>query len=177
MFLNGCGRWLLVLTLSATCVAVAHAQSSAEYGAATSNSATTAAAASKAPFPKISLPAGATAAPGSASAPAASTNATSVPTADKAAANNRLNLEKKAGPDAADVSLRSTPDHALVWIDMQFVGATPMQLKLAPGRHRLRMSASNMQAANQDLELQAKQPQDVLIALRPRIAESGADQH
>jgi hypothetical protein len=176
MFLNGCGRWLLVAALSATCVAVAQAQSSAEYGAATSNSATGAAAA-KAPFPKISLPAGATTTSGAATPPAASSNATSVPIADKAAANNRLILEKKAGPDAADVSLRSTPDHALVWIDMQFVGATPMQLKLAAGQHRLRMSAPNMQAANQDLDLQAKQPQDVLISLKPRIAENAADQH
>ncbi len=176
MFLNGCGRWLLIFTLSATGVAAAHAQSSAEYGAATSNSAT-AAAGAKVPFPKISLPAGTAATSGAATAPAASANATSVPTADKAAANNRLNLEKEAGPDAADVSLRSTPDHALVWIDMQFVGSTPMKLKLAPGQHRLRMSAPNMQAANQDLDLEAKQPQNVLISLQPRIAENTADQH
>ena len=144
MLLSGSRRWITIVVLCLTGVAVAKAQSSAEYGAATANSGT-AAANAKVPIPKVRLPTSTTAQDGTPAA-ATSGNPTSVPSADAAAANNRIALEKRAGPDAAEVSLRSVPDGALVWVDMQFVGATPMRLKMAPGQHRVRMSAPGMPA-------------------------------
>jgi PEGA domain len=169
VFLNGSKRCFLMAALCLSGATVAQAQSSAEYGAATANSGTMVAKV-KAPISKITLPT-ATSAPGAAAAPASRASVTGVPSADAAAANNRLAFEKKAGPDAAEISLRSVPNNALVWVDMQFVGATPLTLKLAPGPHRVRMSARDMQAEYEDVDLVAKQPKEVVLSLKPRTAE------
>lgn len=169
MFVNGLNHWLLIIVVCVTGVTVAQAQSSAEYGAATANSGT-AAANAKVPIPKMTLPTP-TSARGGTPAPAAGGNPTSVPSADASAANNRLTFEKRAGPDAAELSLRSVPDNALVWIDMQFVGATPLNLKLAPGHHRVRMSSRDMQAVYEDVDLVVKQAKEVVVTLKPRVAE------
>lgn len=173
MFSNGLNRWFLAAAVCLAGVTVAQAQSSAEYGAATSNSGA-AAAKIKVPTPKITLPSSSSA-QGSAPASTPSGNSTSVPGADAAAVNNRLALEKSAGPDGAEVSLRSEPGRALVWIDMQFVGATPMKLRLAPGHHRVRMSAPEMEAGYGDVELAAKQPREVVVSLKPRNAAKTPD--
>jgi len=173
MLLTGLNRWILIAALCLTGVMVAQAQSSAEYGAATANSGT-AAAKAKVPIPNMTLP---TTTPSKGGGPAAAASGipASVPGADTAATNNRLALEKRAGPDAAEVSLRSAPDHALVWVDMQFVGTTPMMLKLAPGQHRVRMSAPQMQAVNEDIDLAAKQPKEVVASLKLRVAAKAPD--
>jgi len=173
MFSHGLNRCFLIIALCLAGVTVAQAQSSAEYGAATSASGT-ATAGAKVPIPNMTLPT-TTTAQGRAAAVAPSGNPTGVPSADAAAANNRLALEKRAGPDAAEVSLRSVPDGALVWVDMQFVGATPMRLKLAPGQHRVRMSAPGMQAGYEEVDLVAKQPKEVVVMLKPRVEAKAAD--
>jgi hypothetical protein len=150
------------------CLAVgapARAQSSVEYGSATSVSGAGAANA-KPIFPKVILPSAKTVQPG---APANGKPAP-MPNPDEAAANNKLALERNAGPDGAEMTLHSTPDHALVWVDTRFVGTTPITMNLAVGRHRVRMSALNMQAVDQDVELLAKQPKAIELTLSPRGA-------
>lgn len=175
MFLNRMKGWFPILALCLAGVTVAQAQSSAEYGAATSASGT-ATAKAKVPIPKMTLPTTTPSQGGApAPAPAASGNPASVPSADAAAANNRLALEKKAGPDAAEISLRSVPDHLKVWVDMQFIGSTPMKLRLAPGHHRVRMSTPDMQAGYEDVDLAANQTKEVVVSLKPRVAEDAED--
>ena len=173
VLLTGLGRCFLGLLLCLAGVMLTLAQSSAEYGAATSTSGT-ATARAKVPFPKMTLP---TAKPGQggATAPAVSGNPAGMPTADEAAASNRFALQRSAGTEAAETSLRSVPDHVLVWIDMRFVGATPIMLKLAPGRHRVRMSAPNLQPVDESLELAPKQPKEVLLSLTPRVAATASE--
>jgi PEGA domain len=171
MFLNRLNRSLPIVALCLAGVTAARAQSTAEYGAATSNSGT-AVAKVKVPIPKITLPVTAST---QSSAPAARSSPASIPGADTAAANNRLALQKRAGPDAAEVSLGSVPDHALVWVDTQFVGTTPMKLNLAPGQHRVRMSEPDMEAVYEDVDLAAKQPKQVVVSLKPRVAAKAPD--
>jgi hypothetical protein len=173
VLLTGLGRCFLGLLLCLAGVMPTLAQSSAEYGAATSASGT-ATAKAKVPFPKMTLP---TAKPGQggATSPAVSGKPAGMPTADEAAASNRVALQRSAGTEAAETSLRSVPDHVLVWIDMRFVGATPIMLKLAPGRHRVRMSAPNLQPVDESVELAPKQPKEVLLSLTPRVAATASE--
>jgi hypothetical protein len=58
------------------------------------------------------------------------------------------------------------PDHAQAWIDGRFVGPTPLDMKLAPGHHRLLVRAPNMQESVQDFDLAAKQAQSIDLPLK-----------
>lgn len=150
--------------------AVAHGQAAAEYGAMTAKIGGTTAAAAKSPLPNLTIPLGSPApaakkssAPAPAGAPAAA-----LPTADQAAAANRLGLQRRAGPDGADISFTSVPDHAQVFVDTQFVGSTPMKLKLASGRHRIYVTAPNMVASDQVIDVTPKQIREIVLSLNPR---------
>jgi hypothetical protein len=167
--------WILCGALWVCAASVARAQSTAEYGAATSASGT-AAANAKVPIPKMTLP-GANPAPSAAGKPATAANSAAVPSAKTAAANNRLALERQAGPDAPQVTLRSVPDHALVWIDMQYVGAAPMTLKLAPSLHHVRMALPGIEPRYQDLDLTSKQTKEIVISLAAADAANPTGSH
>ena len=65
------------------------------------------------------------------------------------------------------MSLRTTPVLAQAWIDGKFVGPAPLDLKLAPGHHRLLVRAPNMQDSAQEFDLAAKQAQPIDLALKP----------
>jgi hypothetical protein len=169
MFRTGLSRGFLVLALCPAAGTLARAQSSVEHGSATSVSGT-AAANAKPLFPKIVLPSVKPSQPGA----SATGKPAALPDPDEAAANNKLALERSAGPDASETTLRSTPDHALAWVDMRFVGATPITMKLAAGRHRLRMSAPNLQPVDKDVELKPKQPETIVLALAPRVTATAA---
>lgn len=159
MRLNELHRYFLIVLLCLVCTAIARAQSAAEYGSLTSK-AGTAAAGAKLPNPTLTLPTSDAHSPH-----------LPLPSGESVGATNRRALQERAGPDAAEVSLRSVPDHAQVWIDAQFVGTTPLTLKLAPGHHRVRMSASEMDAGQQEVELLAKQTRQVVITLKSRYPQ------
>ncbi len=161
MRLNRLHRYFLVALLGLVGIAMARAQSAAEYGSLTSKAG---AAAAGAKFPNLKLT------PRTPTSDAHSPYLP-LPSGESAAATNRRALQQHAGPDAAEVSLRSVPDHAQVWIDARFVGTTPLTLKLAPGHHRVRMSASEMEAGQQEVELLAKQTRQVVMSLKPRYPQ------
>jgi len=160
MSLNGLRRGFLIALLGFASVATVQAQSAAEYGSLTSKSGV-AASRAKLPDPKVALP-----------TPASGAQSPHLPTAsgEPDAATNRLALQRRAGPDAAEILLRSVPDHSLVWIDGLFAGTTPLELKLAPGRHRVLMRASNMEDGHQEVELLGKQTRQIVVSLKSRYS-------
>lgn len=138
------------------------AQSAAEYGMMTGNSAAAGASARPLiPMPNFNIPGGSSSA-GAASGPAG------VPggTAESAAKTNLQFFQSHSGPDAATVAVHTTPDHASAWIDGKFVGPAPLDLKLAPGHHRVLVRAPNMQQSLREFDVTAKQPQSVEVALK-----------
>ncbi|MGB9403493.1 MAG: PEGA domain-containing protein [Candidatus Acidiferrales bacterium] len=178
MSLNGLQRSFVTALLVVGAASVAHAQGAVEYGTLTSGTAS-AVSSVKPTFPTIDL-AGAmgNSGPAPSSSPSASPSPAPAPgaasahlvagAAEAAAATNRKTIEGHAGPDAGQVTLHSTPDHAQVWIDGQYVGATPLDLKLAPGHHKVLMHAADRLDATQDVELAGKQVQPVAVSLKPR---------
>lgn len=157
MPMNSSQRLLLAAGLGLFGAVGAHAQAAVEYGAAASGMGASAGAA------KHAHPASKT--------PAAAANTTSphmAPTnPEAAAAANRADFEKLAGPGAAPVAFRSVPDHAQVWVDTQYVGTTPFDLKLAPGHHQVRMNAMDAAPDEQPVELAAKQARQISFTLKP----------
>jgi len=167
-------RWhlyFLFVAIVFACGSVAHGQAAAEYGAMTAKmGATTAAAAAKVPLPTVIIPGGSSAPARKKSSSPAPPGAApaALPTADQAAAANRLGLERRAGPEGADISFTSVPDHAQVFVDTQFVGSTPVKLKLATGRHRIYVTAPNMLASDQVIDVAPKQIREIVLSLNPR---------
>lgn len=136
-----------------------HGQAAAEYGMAVGNSAgiTTAL---KPPVPNVALPETASkAGPGAAAG---------VPggTAETAAKTNRQFFQSHAGADAGQVAVHTVPDHTAAWIDGKFVGPTPLDLKLAPGRHQVLVRAPNMHEVVRDFDLNAKQTQSIDLPMK-----------
>jgi hypothetical protein len=153
-------------------VSVAYGQAAAEYGAMTAKMGAATAAAAKVPLPNIVIPSGSAPArkASPATAPAASAP-TRLPTVDEAATANRLGLQRRAGPEGADISFRSVPEHAQIFIDTQFVGASPLKLKLAPGPHRVYVTAPEMLASDQQIDVAPKQIREIVLSLNPRASK------
>jgi len=151
-------RCLLVFFLGLACAACAWAQAAAEYGSATAKAGATAAGA-KLPKPNLNPP-----------APSGQPQSAHLPiqTGESVAAANVLRLEQHAGPDAAKLSLQSVPDRAQVWVDGLFVGAAPLNLTLAPGRHRVEMRSPAKESGRQEIELVPKQSRQVALTLASR---------
>ena len=160
MSLNGLRHGFLIALLGFAGVATVQAQSAVEYGSLTSKAAV-AASRAKLPDLKLTLP-----------TPASGARSPHLPapSGEPDAATNRLALQQRAGPDAAEILLRSVPDHAQVWIDALFVGTTPLELKLAPGHHRVLMRASDMKDGHEEVELVGKQTRQVVLSLKSRYS-------
>ena len=152
----------IVITLMGT--AAMHGQAGAEYGTMTSGSAGVAATVVKPPISNAGPQ------PGNASSAGTSTSLSStyIPsgTAEAAAKTNRQFFQDHSGPGGAQVSLHTVPNQAQAWIDGKFVGKTPLDLKLAPGHHRVLVRAPNMQDAVRELDLAAKQTQPIDLSLK-----------
>lgn len=138
-------------------------QAAAEYGGVTSKAGATAAST------RLFKPS--TASPAPAASPSLHIPAR---TGEATEVANRRALEEHAGPNAAKLSLRSAPDHAQVWIDGQFVGFTPLELTLAPGRYQVEMQGARMEWGRQQLELLPKQSREVVVSLQPRYPKKVA---
>lgn len=148
---------LVVLLLGLACANYARAQATAEYGAATSK-AGVAASGAKLPKPDLNPP-DASGPPPSAHLP--------IQTGESVAANFK-SLQEHAGPDAANLSLESVPDHAQVLVNGLYLGATPVKLTLAPGRYRVEMRGAGLEPVRQEVELVPKQGRRVTLTLPSR---------
>jgi PEGA domain-containing protein len=150
---------LFVLILSGT--AFMYGQSAAEYGVMTGNLGGGAVSGKPlVPFPNITTPAN------PASAGTAPASGAPAGTPEEAAKANRQYFQTHSGADAAQIAVHTVPDHAQAWIDGRFVGPTPLDMKLAPGHHRLLVRAPNMQESVQDFDLAAKQAQSIDLPLK-----------
>lgn len=153
---------LFVLTLSGT--AFMYGQSAAEYGVITGSLGGGAASGKPlVPFPNITTPGNHASA---STAPALGATGASAATPEEAAKTNRQFFQTHSGADAAQIAVHTVPDHAQAWIDGRFVGPTPLDMKLAPGHHRLLVRAPNMQESVQDFGLAAKQAQSIDLPLK-----------
>jgi hypothetical protein len=138
-------------------------QSGVEYGTVMSSNSVGVAASVKPPMPRTGLPDSL-----SSAGPSATSSSTFLPagTAEAAAKTNRQFFQDHSGPDAAQVSLHTVPDHAEAWIDGKFVGITPLELKLAPGHHRVLVHLPNMQEFVREFDLASKQTQPIDLTLK-----------
>ena len=142
------------------------AQGIVEYGVIT-GTAGGAAASSKPliPFPNIAIPGSPAPA-----APAGSGPAGAVAMTPEAAAKANVQFfQAHAGATAAEIAVRTVPDHASTWIDGKFVGPAPLTLKLAPGHHQILVRAVAMREYTQEFDLAAKQTQSIDVALKASV--------
>lgn len=81
-------------------------------------------------------------------------------------AENRKDLEARAGKNAAKLMLRSKPSQADVKIDGKPVGKTPLLLVLAPGQYDVVMAGERMDHAEQKVDLLPKETREFLLPLK-----------
>ena len=141
------------------------AQVIVEHGVMTGTEAgATASAKPSIPVPNLGLPGP------SPVAPAVSSPAGSAAMSPEAAAKANLQFfQAHAGPTAAEIAVRTVPDHASTWIDGKFVGPAPLTLKLAPGHHQILIRAVAMHEYTQEFDLAAKQTQSIDVALKTSV--------
>jgi tetratricopeptide (TPR) repeat protein len=89
--------------------------------------------------------------------------------------------EKLALRGVQQLSVLSTPDGAAVTIDNRPMGVTPITLELAPGTHHLHLRLAGYRDQQQDIVLEARKPQDVVLRLEslqstalPRTGAAGS---
>ncbi|HWF12555.1 MAG TPA: PEGA domain-containing protein [Candidatus Acidoferrales bacterium] len=142
------------------------AQGIVEYGVMTGTVAG-AAASSKPliPMPNFGLPVSTSPASPAVSGPAGAASMTP----ESAAKANVQFFQAHGGPTAAEIAVRTVPDHASTWIDGKFVGPAPLTLKLAPGHHQILVRAVAMREYTQEFDLTAKQTQSIDVALKTSV--------
>jgi PEGA domain len=147
-----------------------HAQGIVEYGVITGTAAGAAASAKPLiPFPNLGNP-GNPAAPAPAPGPAVTGAPGAASMTPEAAAKANLQFfQAHAGPTAAEIAVRTVPDHASTWVDGRFVGSAPVTLKLAPGHHQILVRALAMREYTQEFDLAAKQSQPINVALKSSV--------
>jgi hypothetical protein len=102
--------------------------------------------------------------PGSASG--STSSASSSPSPATIAKANRQFFQTHAGPNAAEISVHTTPDNAAVWIDGKFVGPAPVDIKLVAGRHQVLVRSPNMQQSMMEFDLTPKQVLPIEFTLK-----------
>jgi hypothetical protein len=90
-------------------------------------------------------------------------------TPEAAAKANLQFFQANAGPTAAEIAVRTIPNHASTWIDGKFVGPAPLTLKIAPGHHQILVRAVAMHEYTQEFDLAAKQTQSIDVALKTSV--------
>lgn len=144
--------------------ALLHGQGIMEYGITTANSGAIASAV-KPTIPTITIPGAAPSGGAGARVSSTTSNAPTI-TPEAAAKANREFLQSHAGASPAQISVHTAPVAAQAWIDGRFVGPTPLDLKLAPGHHRVLVRAPNMQESTQEIDLAAKQALPIDLPLK-----------
>lgn len=83
-------------------------------------------------------------------------------------ANNRRDLEQRAGENAGKLLLRSVPSRAQIWIDGKRVGRTPLLLIIASGKYKVRMEGSRREFAQKLVDLRLQEKKEVVLNLEQR---------
>lgn len=81
-------------------------------------------------------------------------------------AENRKDLEQRAGKNAAKLMLRSSPTNADVKIDGKPVGKTPILLVVSPGQYDVAMNGPRMDHAEQKVDLLPNETREFLLPLK-----------
>lgn len=81
-------------------------------------------------------------------------------------AENRRDLEQRAGKNAAKLMLRSEPTHADVKIDGRPVGKTPILLVVPAGQYDVVMNGQRMDHAEQKVDLLPSETREFLLPLK-----------
>jgi hypothetical protein len=81
---------------------------------------------------------------------------------------NRQALEQHAGKNACKLLLRSTPSTARVFVDGAFVGNSPLELVMAPGKYQIEMRGPRLDSAQRQVDLLPRETRDVAMSLTAR---------
>jgi len=81
---------------------------------------------------------------------------------------NRQALEQHAGKNACKLLLRSTPSAAQVFVDGAFVGNSPQELVVAPGKYQVEMRGQRMDSAQRLVDLLPRETREVALSLTVR---------
>jgi hypothetical protein len=87
---------------------------------------------------------------------------------DSLEATNLKNLEQNAGKDAAKLVVRSVPDDAVIYIDGMLVGHGPLQLTVAPGKHKVELHGQRGESGERLVGLLPNETQQIELTLAPR---------
>jgi hypothetical protein len=87
---------------------------------------------------------------------------------DSLEAMNLKNLEQNAGKDAAKLVVRSVPDDAVIYIDGMLVGHAPLQLIVAPGKHKVELHGQRGESGERLVGLLPSETQQLELTLAPR---------
>jgi hypothetical protein len=81
---------------------------------------------------------------------------------------NRQALEQHAGKNACKLLLRSTPSNAQVFVDGAFVGNSPLELVVAPGKYQIEMRGQRLDSARRQVDLLPRETREVAVPLTSR---------
>jgi hypothetical protein len=81
---------------------------------------------------------------------------------------NRQALEQHAGKNACKLLLHSTPSTARVFVDGAFVGNSPLELVMAPGKYQIEMRGQRLDSARRVVDLLPRETRDVAMSLTAR---------
>jgi hypothetical protein len=81
---------------------------------------------------------------------------------------NRQALEQHAGKNACKLLLRSTPATAQVFVDGAFVGNSPLELVVAPGKYQIEMRGQRLDSARRTVDLLPRETREVALPLTAR---------
>jgi hypothetical protein len=81
---------------------------------------------------------------------------------------NRQSLEQHAGKNACKLLLRSTPSTAQVFVDGAFVGNSPLEIVVAPGKYQIEMRGQRLDSARRQVDLLPRETREVALPLTAR---------
>jgi hypothetical protein len=81
---------------------------------------------------------------------------------------NRQALEQHAGENACKLLLRSTPSRAQVFVDGAFVGNSPLEIVVAPGKYQIEMRGQRLDSAKRQVDLLPRETREVALPLTAR---------
>lgn len=81
---------------------------------------------------------------------------------------NRQALEQHAGKNACKLLLRSSPSPAQVFVDGAFVGNSPLELVVAPGKYQIEMRGQRLDSARRQVDLLPRETREVALPLTAR---------
>jgi len=81
---------------------------------------------------------------------------------------NRQALEQHAGKNACKLLLRSSPSPAQVFVDGAFVGNSPLELVVAPGKYQIEMRGQRLDSARRQVDLLPRETREVALLLTAR---------